>query len=335
MRIEPLDAAGLARLAPLWLELHAHHQAVAPELAPFVSDDVSWPVRRSLYERVLASGGFGLVAREGDSDLGYAVAGIEPAHWPATFVTAEENAELLTLAVRPARRGRGVGSALLDAVDARFAREGRNDRMIGVVPGNARAAALYERRGYVPTWLTLTRFGRTAETPAAGAPVPVEAVPAAQIDALAPLWDALHDHHRAVAPALGPFVPHDAAWEVVRGLLAASAEDGLLLRAGDPDGPLAMAAVSIARDDPLWADTWVTGRDVAEIKLLVVDDAARGSGVGSALLDAVDSGLRSAGVSDQVIGAIEPNAGAIRLYERRGFRPAWLQMTRFERRLPA
>jgi hypothetical protein len=37
-------------------------------------------------------------------------------------------------------------------------------------------------------------------------------------------------------------------------------------------------------------------------------------------------------VHDQVIGAIAPNADAIRLYERRGFRAAWLQMTRFARR---
>jgi ribosomal protein S18 acetylase RimI-like enzyme len=87
----------------------------------------------------------------------------------------------------------------------------------------------------------------------------------------------------------------------------------------------------VTRDDPLWADTWVTERDVAEIKLLVVDDDARGRGVGSALLDEVDRRLGDAGVRDQVIGAIEPNAAAIRLYERRGFRPAWLQMTRFER----
>ena len=82
--------------------------------------------------------------------------------------------------------------------------------------------------------------------------------------------------------------------------------------------------MSITRDDPLWADTWVTGRDVAEIKLLVVDDERPRRGLGSALLDAVDDRLAAAGVHDQVIGAIEPNAAAIRLYERRGFRPAWL-----------
>jgi ribosomal protein S18 acetylase RimI-like enzyme len=124
VRIERLDVDGLPRLRPLWLELHAHHQAVAPELAPFVSDEASWPVRRALYEHALDSGGFALVAREGDADVGYALAAVEPAHWPATFATADENAELLTLAVRPGLRGRGVGSALLDAVDTLLDEQG-------------------------------------------------------------------------------------------------------------------------------------------------------------------------------------------------------------------
>ena len=210
----------------------------------------------------------------------------------------------------------------------------RRDRMIGVLPANVRAAALYERRGYTPTWLTLTRFGREPETPAARVSTPIAAVTRAQVDTLAPLWHSLHRHHQAVAPALGPFVPHDASWVVVRSLLEATAGEGLLLRAGPAERPAGMACVAITRDDPLWADTWVTGRDVAEVKLLVVDESARGSGIGSALLDEVDGLLAAEDVHDQAIGAIAPNAAAIRLYERRGFRPAWLQMTRFERRLP-
>ena len=334
MRIEPLDAAGLPRLEALWLDLHAHHQAVAPELAPFVGDAASWAARKAYYEHVLAAGGFALVARERGADVGYALAAVEPAHWPATFVTADANAELATLAVRPGLRGRGVGSALLDAVDARLEAEGHRDRMIGVIPGNVRAAALYARRGYVPTWITLTRFGRPPAVGPTSTAVQIERVPLGEVDTLEPLWHALHGHHQAVAPELGPFVPRAASWEARRPLLAATAEDGLLLRAGSAERPLGMACVTVVRDDPMWGDTWVTGRDVAETKLLVVSGEARGAGLGSTLLDAVDSGLAEAGIGDQVIGAIAPNEAAIRLYERRGFRPAWLQMTRFERRLP-
>ena len=165
-----------------------------------------------------------------------------------------------------------------------------------------------------------------------GVPLPIEPVAPAEVDALAPLWHSLHRHHRAVAPMLGPFVSRDASWEVVRELLAATARDGLVLRAGPAERPVALASVTITADDPLWADTWVTGRDVAEVKLLVVDDDVRATGLGSSLLDDVDRRLAEAGVDDQVIGAIEPNVAAIRLYARRGFRPAWLQMTRFEGR---
>jgi hypothetical protein len=83
VRFETLDRAGLSRLEPLWLELHAHHQAVSPELGPFVSDAASWAVRRELYEEVLAAGGFAFVACDGEADVAYALAGAEPAHWPA------------------------------------------------------------------------------------------------------------------------------------------------------------------------------------------------------------------------------------------------------------
>jgi hypothetical protein len=114
--------------------------------------------------------------------------------------------------------------------------------------------------------------------------VAVEDVRPSEIDALAPLSHALHRHHQAAAPALGPFVRQDTSWTAARALLAAAAGDGLLLRIGPAAAPLAMACVTISYDDPLW------------------------------------------------IGAIEPNAEAIRLYERRGFRPAWLQLTRFEQR---
>ena len=38
----------------------------------------SWAARRALYEHVLASGGFALVAREGETDVGYALPGASP-----------------------------------------------------------------------------------------------------------------------------------------------------------------------------------------------------------------------------------------------------------------
>jgi GNAT superfamily N-acetyltransferase len=200
-----------------------------------------------------------------------------------------------------------------------------------VLPQNVRATALYARRGFVPTWLTLTRFGRAPE-PGPPAAEPVTAVAPDEVAALRDLWLQLHHHHQAVAPHLGPFVGDAASWEVVAALFARAAGAGLLLRTGPAGAPTGVACVAVTRDDPLWNDTWVTGREVAETTMLVVAAGARGRGIGSALMDEVDRRLAAAGVHDQVIGAIAPNADAIRLYERRGFRPAWLHLTRFAAR---
>jgi ribosomal protein S18 acetylase RimI-like enzyme len=112
-----------------------------------------------------------------------------------------------------------------------------------------------------------------------------------------------------------------------------AAENKLLLRVGPADAPLAMASAGVMHDDPLWADTWVTDPDVADIEVLAVAGAARGRGLGSTLLDALDERLRSAGVLDQVVAAMEPNREAIRFYEQRGLRPAWLQLSRFSARV--
>src|SRR5882724_11529899 len=46
---EDLDALG-----PLWIGVHAQHQASMPELAPYVTADESWAARRAFYEEVFA-----------------------------------------------------------------------------------------------------------------------------------------------------------------------------------------------------------------------------------------------------------------------------------------
>ena len=92
-----------------------------------------------------------------------------------------------------------------------------------------------------------------------------------------------------------------------------------------------MVAVKTSAETEL-DDTWVSGSRVAEIETLVVSPDARGGGVGSALLDAVDAELAAAGIEDVLIAAFVTNVDAIRLYERRGFRPASLYMIRLAAR---
>ncbi|HEY0180508.1 MAG TPA: GNAT family N-acetyltransferase [Dokdonella sp.] len=71
------------------------------------------------------------------------------------FFTGAQNCHVCALAA--ARDGEGVGSALL-AFAERWAREQRCRHVtLGVFPGNERARALYERRGYGTDLLRLVK----------------------------------------------------------------------------------------------------------------------------------------------------------------------------------
>ncbi len=155
------------------------------------------------------------------------------------------------------------------------------------------------------------------------------------LDRLAPLWLLLHRHHREVGgEALGPYVDDDSSWRARRELYAGFLGSGGFALLAERDGELAgyaMVAVTPVAET-LMPDTWRTGDHVAEIETLSVAPHARGEGIGSALLDRIDAELESAGVRDVMIGAFVTNTDAIRLYERRGFRPAWLYMLRLDGR---
>lgn len=155
--VEALD-----RLRPLWLELHHHHQAVGgPALGPYVGDEESWTACRATYAKLLAAGGFALLA-ERDGDLvGYALVAVLPAAETLlddTWRVGDRVAEIETVSVAPADRGAGIGSALLDRVDAELGTAGISDVLIGAVVTNTDAIRLYERRGFRPAWLYLTRL---------------------------------------------------------------------------------------------------------------------------------------------------------------------------------
>jgi ribosomal protein S18 acetylase RimI-like enzyme len=54
--------------------------------------------------------------------------------------------------------------------------------------------------------------------------------------------------------------------------------------------------------------------------------------LGSELLNRLEQHLHAIGVKDLILGALPGNTDAIRLYERRGYQPTWLYMSRFEGR---
>ncbi len=123
-----------------------------PELAPYVSDAETWAERRVLYAEVLARPDTVLLlALDGEALVGYALAHVVPVR--ETWI-----AEIESLSVAPEHRGRGIGTALMDALDRELEALGIGDVIVGAVAGNEVALSLYRRRGFRPTWLYLSRF---------------------------------------------------------------------------------------------------------------------------------------------------------------------------------
>ena len=66
----------------------------------------------------------------------------------AVFRVVLDEAELLSVAVRPVARGRGLGTALLAAAEQAAREAGAARMFLEVAIGNAAARALYARAGY-------------------------------------------------------------------------------------------------------------------------------------------------------------------------------------------
>jgi ribosomal protein S18 acetylase RimI-like enzyme len=147
-------------LRDLWLELHHHHADVAPQTGEFVDDETSWRVRSASYREWLADPrSFVLLARAGDRLVGYALVRVMEAgadltdSWRVPDVIAEIETMLVTAEVRR----EGLGSRLLDEIDAELERQGITEVIVGLMPGNDGAQRLYERRGFQRRWLVLAR----------------------------------------------------------------------------------------------------------------------------------------------------------------------------------
>jgi ribosomal protein S18 acetylase RimI-like enzyme len=110
------------------------------ERAAFTGDRVS---RRSL-RSFIARGDRLLVAVDAEGLAGYAL---------ATWRKGGRAARLYSIAVDPLKAGRGVGRALLAAVETLAVEQGCEVLRLEVKEENRRAIALYERLGY-------RRFGR-------------------------------------------------------------------------------------------------------------------------------------------------------------------------------
>lgn len=162
VQIRPGSIADLPALEPLWVAVHHRHADSMPELAPYVDDATTWRHRSALYAELLAKPDtILLLAEAGGAPVGYGLAHVlelEETWIPDTWVTGPRIGEIESLSVLPAYRDQGLGTRLIDALEAELATRGIADVMLGVLPGNDAAIRMYERRGYRPTWLYMTRL---------------------------------------------------------------------------------------------------------------------------------------------------------------------------------
>jgi len=156
------SVADLDLVGPMWVAVHHRHAETMPQLAPYVSDNETWRVPRALYEDVLAkTDTLLLLAFAGDAAVGYGLAHVLPVDetWiPDTWETGSRIGEIESLSVLPEYRGSGLGSELLNRLEQHLYAIGVKDLILGALPGNTDAIRLYERRGYRPTWLYLSRL---------------------------------------------------------------------------------------------------------------------------------------------------------------------------------
>jgi ribosomal protein S18 acetylase RimI-like enzyme len=151
LRIEQLGAADIELLAPLWKALLDHISSLPGAVVPIRPFEQSWPLERRLMLEALEGDAFVLAARRGEQLVGYTFVLIEGPD--PVWYTGDRRAEIAHVSVAEGERGNGVGSALLDAVDAELARRGVDDVEIGVDAANPGALRFYEGRGYRTDYL--------------------------------------------------------------------------------------------------------------------------------------------------------------------------------------
>ncbi|HEX3801905.1 MAG TPA: GNAT family N-acetyltransferase [Solirubrobacteraceae bacterium] len=143
--------ADIDGLKPLWLEMLSHHRALVGSEFPIRMPEPSWEHSRQDYLNWLTSDAAILVIardRVSSESLGYAICRLLSGS--ATFDLGAVRGDVDSLVVHDSARGRGIGTALLEAVRASLVHRGVSYWSIGVLAHNPRAAELYERVGFRP-----------------------------------------------------------------------------------------------------------------------------------------------------------------------------------------
>ncbi len=149
------------KLREAWLTLHHHHQAVSPNLGPWVSDADSWKVFEKIFTGAADEGLLWIAGDEDDPDAVLSARTLKGTElFSDTWPSRASLGEVAVLIVEPERRGTGIGEELMRLAAATMARKGAIDLLVGAIAPNARAIQFYERIGYARAWLEMTRFMR-------------------------------------------------------------------------------------------------------------------------------------------------------------------------------
>jgi mycothiol synthase len=226
----------------------------------------------------------------------------------------DRGAALIT--VPPAAEGRGVGTALREAAEARALERGEALVRQYVPIGNEAARAVLLAAGYWPAYSYFRMRMDLAEAPQPPADVHVRPFSRGPDDA--PVHQLVED---AMAGVPGNEPRTLESWQAAK-VDKEGWDPSLWLLHEDPDG---LAGVVLC-------ERWEEG--VGYVDYLAVAARARGQGLGRALLLHGLAALRDAGLAVAELSVQGENAGATRLYESVGMRPVWT-IERWEKPLRA
>ena len=147
----------------------------------------------------------------------------------------------------------------------------------------------------------------------------IDVLEPSEVDCLERLWGQLLVHHSREAAHLavrGTVRSPEGSWRRLRGQYLEWLQEPLaaVLVARDRNHLLGYAVVRVL----VAPGSWQWGDQVGVLETLVVDDEARGTGVGQALVRAVRERLTKSGVRVMKISVIASNDGALRFYQREG-----------------
>jgi ribosomal protein S18 acetylase RimI-like enzyme len=146
--IEPASQEDLETVADLWVRLARGQREHGSHVRPAANRET---MREALAAHRVADGL--LVARLEGSIVGFASSSIER----GSLELDTTRGLLSNVYVEPAFRGRGIGTALLEAAEASLARQGADVMVLEVMADNEAARRFYRRQGYDRFRVTMSR----------------------------------------------------------------------------------------------------------------------------------------------------------------------------------